>query len=68
MADMLRYFTKDVLGGEAELTEDIANMTLFVIGSDTLTYGDLEEYMGHNYGGSEDAYRIYYLEERRKSF
>ena len=39
-------------------------MTLFVISSDTLTYGDLEEYMGHNYGGSEDAYRIYYLEER----
>lgn len=68
MADMLRYFTKDVLGGEAELTEDIANMTLFVIGSDTLIYGDLEEYMGHNYGGSEDAYRIYYLEERRKAF
>ena len=61
---MLQYFTKDVLSGDADLSDERAAMPLFVIGKEALTYGDLEDYMGHNYGGSEDAYRVYYLEEK----
>ena len=66
--EMLQYFTKDVLSGNADLSVERADMTLFVIGYDTLTYGDLEEYMGHNYGGSEDTYRVYYLVEKFKAY
>ena len=65
---MLQDFTKDVLSGDADLSDEIAAKVLFVIGHDTLTYGDLEDYMGHNYGGSEDVYRVYYIQEKLKAF
>ena len=66
--DLLNFFPKEVLSGEKDLSPDMTNRALFIIGMDTLTYGDLERFMGHNYRGSEDAYKRYYLEEKLRSF